>query len=143
MKKHNKISLFKSSLARNVLLCAGDMLCLSISTLIGLYIYRMIIFSLYGNYYPMSVALSCHPILSSFFVMALFARLYGANFVYGGVGVEPVEELKRLTLITLASFIFFIASQTLFRDDYLISRSALAIAVVIAAVTLPLKRLCT
>ncbi len=70
----------------------------------------------------------------------LFTRLYGGNFIYGGHGVDQVEELKRLTIITLVCFFLMYVMENLHRapDDFL--KLVLLCSVIPTALLLPISR---
>jgi len=70
----------------------------------------------------------------------LFTRLYGGNFVYGGHGVDQVEELKRLTIITLVCFFLMYIIENSHRtpDDFL--KLVLMWSVIPTALLLPISR---
>jgi Undecaprenyl-phosphate galactose phosphotransferase WbaP len=94
-----------------------------------------------GAHYSMAVVLHLWPILVMVVGMNLAGRVYLGNIFYPGLPMNPMEELRRQTLSTISSFVFFTAFLTFTRTNEAYSRVALLLALVLSLIFMPLFRL--
>ncbi|MCQ2378612.1 MAG: exopolysaccharide biosynthesis polyprenyl glycosylphosphotransferase [Victivallaceae bacterium] len=120
---------------RNCFLLTSDLLALAVSVLAALYLYR-----LFGGKYKMTVFFEFWPFGAAFVAMGIFSRIYGVNFLYGGIAIGPHEELKRITLLIVAAFAFEFTFLALQHDVEAISRVASSLSVFFAIFLVPLFR---
>ena len=112
----------------------------------GITVYAILCGSFYlywlcGGAYPMTVALKLLYLPFIVIVINAFAKLYGGSFFYPGLGVNRVEELKRLSLCVLFSYVFVFSYLGLTRTIEQFSRIALTAGMLVTMVVLPLVRM--
>ena len=127
---------FKTGRLRPALLLLSDLAVLSAAIAAAFGGYKLL-----GGRYSMLIVLRTWPIPVLVIAINLSAKLYCGNLLYPGLAVHPVEELRRLTLSCLGSFMTFFALLTFTRSNIAFSRVALAIAMVLSLLLLPIGRL--
>lgn len=126
----------RSALIRNILLLIADLCALSASVFAALMIYRFF----GGRYNSMEMALQFWPFVVSFVLVALFGKLYGMNFFYGGACINPQEELRRITLTSVAGALVLFTALALEHNVESISRGAMIICTVLTIFAVPAFR---
>lgn len=131
---------FRTGRARPILLLLCDILFLAIAIVAAFRGYQML-----GGYYSMRVVLETWPIFALMIATNICAKLYCGNLFYPGLAIHPVEELRRLTLSCIGSFLTFFALLTLTQKLTLegrhFSRVALTTAMLLAVFLLPMGRM--
>ena len=88
-----------------------------------------------------SVALKLFYLPLVAIVINSFAKLYGGSFFYPGLGVNRVEELKRLTLCVLFAYAIVFCGLLLTGGMARFSRAALVVGMLLTMVGMPLVRM--
>ena len=127
---------FKTGRIRPMLLLLTDLLVLVLVLAAAFWGYKLL-----GGRYPMIRVVRTWPIPVLMVAINLSAKLYCGNLLYPGLAIHPVEELRRLTLSCVGSFMTFFALLTFTRSNIDFSRVALASAMVLAVLLLPVGRL--
>ena len=127
---------FKTGRLRPFLLLLSDAVCLSATTTLVFWCYKLL-----GGRYSMSIVLHTWPILVLMIGINLCAKLYCGNLFYPGLAIHPVEELRRLTLSCLGSFLAFFAWLTLSRHNLMFSRVALFFSGLLSMLLIPAGRI--
>lgn len=70
----------------------------------------------------------------------VFSRLYGGSIFYPGLGVSKIEELKRITINIIASYIFLFSYLGMMRNTVLYSRFALSLSFFLSLLVVPVYR---
>jgi Undecaprenyl-phosphate galactose phosphotransferase WbaP len=68
-------------------------------------------------------------------------RLYLGNIFYPGLVINPIEELRRLTLSCIGSFLVFFAFLSITRENLAFSRVALILSMLVSIFMLPFGRM--
>ena len=97
-------SIFASGRLRSLALLLSDLVSVSIAIWLVFYFYQLC-----GAEYSMRIVLRTWPILIMVLLFNIAGRLYCGNLLYPGLVINPVEELRRLTLSALGSFLLFFA----------------------------------
>lgn len=127
---------FANGRLRSFALLFSDMAALALAIWIGFYSCK-----LGGEKYDMLAMLHTWPIFLMLISMNVSGRLYCGNLFYPGLTINPVEELRRLTLSCAGSFLIFLAFLSL-SDNYVnFSRIALIISMAISLFFLPIGRI--
>ena len=126
---------FKTGRLRPFLLLLSDSLVLALTITLVFWCYKLM-----GGRYTMHIVLRTWPILVLMIGINLCAKLYCGNLFYPGLSIHPVEELRRLTLSCLGSFMTFAALLTFTRDTLSFSRVALFFSCCLAMLTIPVAR---
>jgi len=74
------------------------------------------------------------------FLLPLFVLAFAQAGLYPGIGLGPVETLRRLTLSTLLTFLFLATVNYALKSPYLYSRVSLLLILLFALVLLPASR---
>ena len=127
---------FKTGRLRPCLLLFSDSLCLTAAILLAFGGYKLL-----GADYPMRVVLHTWPILAMTIGINLCAKLYCGNLFYPGLAIHPVEEMRRLTLSCIGSFMAFFALLTFSRSNFMFSRVALFFSELLAILLIPTGRI--
>lgn len=125
----------RSAFIRNLLLLLADVSALTASVFASLIIYRF-----FGGRYSMQMALQFWPFVVSFVLVAFFGKLYGMNFFYGGACINPAEELRRITLTSVAGALVLFTTLALEHNVKVISRGAMIICTGLTFFAVPLFR---
>lgn len=73
-------------------------------------------------------------------LLPLFVVVFAQAGLYAGIGLGPVETLRRLTLSTLLTFLFLATLNYAFKSPFLYSRATLALSLLFALLLLPASR---
>jgi Undecaprenyl-phosphate galactose phosphotransferase WbaP len=79
--------------------------------------------------------------LRLFFLLPLFGGVYALRGLYPAVGIGVVEEFRRLTVSTTLVFLMLVAFSFVLHDSELYSRTAVALAYLLALVLAPCLRI--
>ena len=131
-------SIFASGRLRSFSLLFSDIVSVSLAIFWGFYSYWLC-----GAKYEMTIALKTWPIVLMIVLFNIAGRLYCGNLIYPGLVINPVEELRRLLISAIGSFLLFFAFLTLTRENLFFSRLALIISTFLSLVTLPVGRIVT
>ena len=129
-------SIFASGRLRSFSLLFSDIVSVSLALFLGFYSYRLC-----GARYEMTIVLKTWPIVLMIVLFNIAGRLYCGNLIYPGLVINPVEELRRLIISALGSFLLFFAFLTLTREYLFFSRLALIISALLSTLTLPVGRI--
>lgn len=129
-------SIFASGRLRSLALLLSDLVSVSIAIWLVFYLYQLC-----GAEYSMRIVLRTWPILIMVLLFNIAGRLYCGNLLYPGLVINPVEELRRLTLSALGSFLLFFAFLSITRENLSFSRVALGGSMLLSLMTLPLGRI--
>ncbi|MBE6364174.1 MAG: undecaprenyl-phosphate galactose phosphotransferase WbaP [Lentisphaerae bacterium] len=130
------MKLFAGGRIRSFSLLFSDILSLGISLFASFYIYKLC-----GAKYELAILYRTWPIFVLLIGFNISGRLYCGNLFYPGLVINPVEELRRLTLSCIASFLVFFAILSVTRENLAFSRVALIIAGVLNAFLTPFGRI--
>lgn len=130
------MKLFASGRLRSFSLLFSDVIAVTLALEFGFYGYWLC-----GAEYDMTIVLRTWPILMMIVLFNIAGRLYCGNLLYPGLVINPVEELRRLLLSALGSFLLFFAFLTITRENLAFSRVALTISMILSLLTLPLGRI--
>ncbi|MBE6358622.1 MAG: exopolysaccharide biosynthesis polyprenyl glycosylphosphotransferase [Lentisphaerae bacterium] len=130
------MKLFASGRLRSFLLLFTDVLFLALAIFLVFFIYKKC-----GALYEMPIIFRTWPIFLLLIMFNIIGRLYCGNLLYPGMALNPVEELRRLTLSCIGSFLVFMAILTLTRGNLSFSRVALSISALAGALLLPVGRI--
>jgi len=130
------MKVFTSGRLRSFSLLFADVFSLAFSILLVFYLYRRL-----GAQYEMTIVLQTWPLFVLMLSFNLSGRLYCGNLLYPGLVIHPAEELRRLTLSCIGSFLVFFAILSLVRGNMLFSRVALVASMVLCMILLPLSRI--
>ena len=119
----------------SVLLMAADAVTVYAILCGALYVYYLC-----GARYTMHVALKLFYVPFIVVVINSFSRLYGGSLFYPGLGVNRVEELKRLTLGVAASYALLFSYLGVTHSMPRFSRLALIAGMLTTMLVLPLVR---
>lgn len=108
-------------------------------------VYGILCFSLFlyyclGAQYSMRICLHFLPFPLIFIFINSFSRLYGGSIFYPGLGVNKIEELKRITINIAASYVLLFSYHALMRDMERYSRFALLLSLAISVIVVPIFR---
>ena len=123
---------FANGRIRSFSLLFCDILFLSISLFAVFYIYKQL-----GAKYNLTVLYRTWPIFVLLLFFNMAGRLYLGNIFYPGLVISPVEELRRLTLSCIGSFLVFFAFLSITRENLAFSRVALIFSMVVSVFMLP------
>ncbi len=123
---------FKTGRLRPFLLLLSDALFLAAAITLVFWTYKQM-----GGRYSMHIVLRTWPILVLMIGINLCAKLYCGNLFYPGLAIHPVEELRRLTLSCIGSFMTFSALLTFTRDNLAFSRVGLFFSCCLAILLIP------
>ncbi len=115
--------------ARLVLMMASDTAALLIAATAGYFLWALPV-----RHQSASLYLTLTPLL------LLFVLGYAQAGTYPGIGLGPVETLRRLSLATTSAFVVLATLSFAFKLPYLYSRATFAIAFALSLVTVPLLR---
>ena len=130
------MNIFASGRLRSFALLFTDIISLALAIFVVFFIYKQC-----GALYEMSIVWRTWPIFLLLTALNIIGRLYCGNLIYPGLVLNPVEELRRLTLSCIGSFLIFMAVLTLTRENIDFSRVALSFSALASAVALPLGRI--
>jgi Undecaprenyl-phosphate galactose phosphotransferase WbaP len=130
------MSIFGSGRLRSFSLLFSDIVSVSLALFWGFYSYWLC-----GAKYEMTITLNAWPIVLMIVLFNIAGRLYCGNLIYPGLVINPVEELRRLMISAIGSFLLFFAFLTLTRENLYFSRLALTISAMLSLVTLPVGRI--
>ena len=94
-----------------------------------------------GANYDMLIVLETWPILLMMIAMNISGRLYCGNLFYPGLTINPIEELRRLTLSCVGSFLIFMAFLSLTDRDMHSLRIGLVLSMLLSLLILPVNRI--
>ncbi len=120
---------------RPAALLVSDLVCIAAVTAAVLWGYRQL-----GGNYPMKVLVLLWPLPLLIAVFNLFSRLYCGSFFYPGAGVNPVEELRRLTLSACGGYLLMFAYLSMTRTSEYMTRIGLGVSMIAAIFLLPVFR---
>ena len=126
---------FKTGRIRPFLLLLSDVLFLSASITLVFWTYQLM-----GGLYSMSIVFRVWPVVVLVVGINLCSKLYCGNLFYPGLAIHPVEELRRLTLSCIGSFLTFSALLTFTRSNLAFSRVALFFSMLLALFMIPVGR---
>ena len=121
---------------RSFSLLLADVVTLSLSLFVVFGGYKLC-----GAEYEMSILFRTWPIIVLLLLLNISGRLYCGNLLYPGLAINPVHELRRLTLSSIGSFLVFFAILSVTRENIRFSRVALTISMMVCTVMLPLGRI--
>lgn len=130
------MKIFANGRIRSFSLLFSDMLSLCISLYSVFYIYKQL-----GAAYNMSILFRVWPIFIILLLFNISGRLYLGNIFYPGLVISPVEELRRLTLGCVGSFLVFFAFLSVTREIFAFSRLALTFSMIVSIFMLPFGRM--
>ena len=130
------MKLFNNGRFRSFAMLFADVFSLAASILLAFYLYWLL-----GAQYRMSIVLQTWPLFVLMLSFNLSGRLYCGNLFYPGLVIHPAEELRRLTLSCIGSFLVFFAILSLIRGNLLFSRVALVASMALCVILLPLTRI--
>ena len=128
--------LFAGGRIRSFSLLFTDIVFLSLSIFLVFFVYKQ-----FGALYELSILYRLWPIVVLMVIFNISGRLYCGNLIYPGLVINPVEELRRLTLSCIGSFLVFFAILSVTRENLSFSRMALVISIPVSALLLPLGRM--
>ena len=132
------MKIFASGRIRSFSLLFSDILSLVIALFCSFYFYK-----LFGAKYEMCILYRTWPILVLLLCFNISSRLYCGNLLYPGQIINPIEELRRLILGCIGSFMAFFAILSIAKGNESFSRFALLCAMIIAVFLLPFFRMTT
>ena len=111
----------------------------------GIVVYAILCGALYlyylcGAKYSMRVALRLFYVPFIVLTINSFSRLYGGSFFYPGLGVNRVEELKRLTIGIFFSYVILFSYLGVTHTMVRFSRLALTVGMLLTMLVLPFVR---
>ena len=130
------MKIFASGRIRSFSLLLCDVLSLAFSLFAAFYTYKR-----FGASYDMAILFRTWPILVLAVIFNISGRLYCGNLIYPGLVLNPVEELRRLILSAIGSFLIFFAILNVTRENINFSRLALGASMVLSIIMLPLGRM--
>lgn len=120
---------------RVLLLMFSDVVSSSTILFVTLFLYHCL-----GAQYSMRICLDLWFIPLAIVLCSSFAKLYCGSLFYPGAGLNPIEELKRLTLAVLAAYILLFAFLALTQTVSLYTRLGLFVSLMVTALLLPICR---
>ena len=132
------MNLFAGGRIRSFSLFFSDILSLVTALFCTFYLYKH-----FGAQYEMSILYRTWPILLMLLAFTLSGRLYCGNLIYPGLVINPVEELRRLILGCIGSFMVFFAFLSITKTNDSFSRIALFGAMILTVFLLPFFRMIT
>ena len=130
------MKIFAGGRVRSFSLLITDIISLAISIFVVFYVYKK-----FGARYDMSIVFRTWPVFVLMLIFNLSGRLYLGNLFYPGLVINPVEELRRLTLSCFGSYLVFFAILSVTRENVEFSRVALTLSAVLSAFMLPVGRM--
>ena len=130
------MKIFANGRIRSFSLLICDILFLGISLFTVFYIYKQ-----FGARYNLTVLYRTWPIFVLLLLFNMAGRLYLGNIFYPGLVINPVEELRRLTLSCIGSFLVFFAFLSITRENLAFSRIALMCSMFVSIFMLPFGRM--
>lgn len=127
---------FASGRIRSFSILFTDVLSLLLSILLTFYVYKQL-----GAKYEMKIVFQTWPVFVLLVIFNVSGRLYCGNLLYPGLVIHPVEELRRLTLSCIGSFLVFFAILSITRENILFSRVALLASMIVGMALLPMGRI--
>lgn len=108
--------------------------------LYGLLIAALFVYQQIGGQYPMIVCLHLWGLPVMILICNACARVYGGSLFYPGAGVNPIEELRRLTLSITAGYLLLFAFLSLSRTSESFTRAGLVGGWFLSILLLPVFR---
>ena len=130
------MKIFASGRVRSFSLLFSDILSLATALFAAFYTYKQ-----FGAKYELSILYSTWPILILMLSFNVSGRLYCGNLIYPGLVIHPVEELRRLILGCIGSYMAFFAILSITRGNEQFSRVALICAMGLNIFLLPFFRM--
>ena len=106
----------------------------------GLLVLSLFIYYCLGGKYSMMIALDFLLFPFVFIIINSFSRLYGGSIFYPGLGVNKIEELKRITINITASYVILFSYLGVTRNMERYSRVALTLALLLSVILVPIFR---
>ena len=106
----------------------------------GILVFSLFLYHRFGAKYSMNICLHFLPFPLVFIVINSFSRLYGGSIFYPGLGVNKIEELKRITINIAASYVLLFSYLAIMRNMERFSRFALLLSLAISIVIVPIFR---
>lgn len=106
----------------------------------GILIFSLFVYYCFGGKYSMNVALEFLLFPFVFIVINSFSRLYGGSIFYPGLGVNKIEELKRISINIITSYILLFSYLGIMRNMERYSRVALILSCLISIILVPVFR---
>lgn len=106
----------------------------------GTLVLSLFIYYLLGAKYEMVVSIELVFFPCIFIVINSFSRLYGGSILYPGLGVNKIEELKRITINLIASYFLLFSYFGMVRNAERYSRVAIALSLLLSVVIVPIFR---
>ena len=106
----------------------------------GILVLSLFLYYCFGAKYSMNICLHFLPFPLVFIVINSFSRLYGGSIFYPGLGVNKIEELKRITINIAASYVLLFSYLAIMRNMERFSRFALLLSLAISIVIVPIFR---
>ena len=128
--------IFASGRLRSFSLLFTDIISLALSITVVFFI-----FSRCSWQYDMAFALHTWPVFLLLLSFNLCGRLYCGNLFYPGQVIHPVEELRRLTLGCVGSFVIFTAVSEITGNSFRFPHVALIVSMAVALIALPVGRI--
>ena len=103
-------------------------------------VFSLLIYYYCGAKYQMDICLELLFFPLIFILINSFSRLYGGSLLYPGLGVNKIEELKRITINLIASYFLLFSYFGMARNAERYSRFAIALSLLISVVVVPVFR---
>ena len=129
------MKILASGRIRSFSLLFSDTLSLATALFYAFYFYKLL-----GAKYEMSILYRTWPLLVLLLFFNISSRLYCGNLIYPGLIISPVEELRRLILGCIGSFMAFFAFLSITKGYESFSRLALLCAMIFTIFLLPFFR---
>ncbi|MBO5667719.1 MAG: exopolysaccharide biosynthesis polyprenyl glycosylphosphotransferase [Lentisphaeria bacterium] len=130
------MKIFEGGRIRSFSLLLTDVISLALSILAAFALYKH-----FGAKYEMPIVFQTYPVFILLIIFNISGRLYCGNLFYPGLVIHPVEELRRLTMGSIGSFLLFFALLSITRENLFFSRVALMTSMVFSLALLPFGRI--
>ncbi len=106
----------------------------------GILSFSLFIYYCFGGKYSMTIIQDFLLFPFVFIIINSFSRLYGGSVFYPGLGVNKIEELKRISINILTSYILLFTFLALMRNMERYSRFALGLSLLLSLIAVPIFR---
>ena len=130
------IKITENGRIRSFALLATDVAMLVLGTFASFAVYRYC-----GGIYELFILFKAWPLIVLMVLFNVSGRLYCGNLIYPGLTINPAEELRRIVLSCLGSFLAFFAILSISRGSEMFSRVALTLSAVSSTVLVLLGRM--
>jgi len=136
MEKQTMVNLLRGGRLRSFSLLFSDLFALLLSLITAFFLQKH-----FGTEYRPGILLKTWPLFILLTVFNICGRLYCGNLIYPGLVIHPVEELRRLTLSCLGTFVSGFSIVVLAGKRGSISYLVILAAMLLCALLLPLGRI--